>query len=599
MSRSSKPPRLIERRQFIREGGLLAAGAPLAFQEFCRRGSIVIAGHLNVAGEHHKIVQNFTKAPMDPNRLKQFVDPLPIVAVAKPDGLREAPDGSGLVPYYLSTMSEFHAKLHRDLPATRVWGHNKSIPAPTFVVQSGTGLMVEWRNELPQQAFLPIDHTLHGAELGKPDVRTVVHLHGAKVQPDSDGFPEDWFTPGESAVYYYPNQQRATTLWYHDHALGLTRLNNYAGMTGMFVIHDDFETGLNLPSGQFDNTLMIYDRTFDNNGQLNYPISGDPAAPHIPEFFGNVMLANGKVFPYMNVQPRKYRFRILNASNSRFLGLSLSSGQSFIQIGTDQGLMPGPVELPHFILVPSERADIVIDFSTQAGNKVILNNDAPAPYPGGGEFVPPNIMQFNVAKRLKHPDTSVVPPALLPFPVIDPSTAVRTRELVLIEYDDDFGVPFVDLLDNANWDAPISEDPVIDTVEIWDLLNTTDDAHPIHIHLIGFQVVERIPFDGASYPSTGKIVYTGPPRPPDPNEVGWKDVVRALPNYVTRVIAKFEGFTGRYVWHCHILEHEDNEMMRPFEVLTEEAAALRGSRPAKTVAALKLRRRSADKFGRG
>jgi len=241
----------------------------------------------------------------------------------------------------------------------------------------------------------------------------------------------------------------------------------------------------------------------------------------------------------------------------------------------------------------------VIDFSGQAGKKVILNNDAPAPYPGGGEFVPPNIMQFNVAKRLKHPDTSVVPPTLLPFPVIDPSTAVTTRELVIIEYDDDFGVPFVDLLDNANWDAPISEDPVIDTVEIWDLLNCTDDAHPIHIHLIGFQLVERIPFDGDSFPSTGKIVYTGPPEPPDPNEVGWKDVIRALPNYVTRVIAKFEGFTGKYVWHCHILEHEDNEMMRPFEVLTAEAAALRGPRPAKTLAALKMPRRSSEKFGRG
>ncbi len=230
-----------------------------------------------------------------------------------------------------------------------------------------------------------------------PDVRNVVHLHGARVPPSSDGFPEDWYTPGHSALYTYPDQQRATTLWYHDHALGITRLNNFAGLNGMYIIHDDFEQSLNLPKGAFEIPLMINDRTFDATGQLNYPVSGRPGAPHIPEFFGNTILVNGRVIPYLTVEPRKYRFRILNACNARFLGLTLSSGQPFYQIGTDQGLAPAPVAVHRLLLVPAERTDVIVDFSRLAGKQVVMKNDGPAPYPRGGAVVPPNVMQFRVA----------------------------------------------------------------------------------------------------------------------------------------------------------------------------------------------------------
>jgi len=558
--------RLIGRRRFLRNGVLLSAGLPLAIRQYCRSGSLT--GTEYAAGRHHRLDYRYGRALFDPSRLEPFVDPLPVMSTAQPSGFGPAPDGSSdRVPQYRVTMSEFDARMHSDLPPTRVWGYNQSMPGPTFEVRSHQGILVEWKSALPAKHFLPIDHTIHGAERDKPEVRNVVHLHGAKVPPESDGYPEHWFTPGHSATYFYPNRQRAATLWYHDHALGITRLNNFAGLAGVYVIHDEFEAGLGLPSGKFDLPLVLQDRSFDPDGRLNYPVSGDPEAPHIAEFFGNAVLVNGKVFPFLEVEPRKYRFRILNASNARFYGMTLSSGQPFIQIGTDQGLAPAPAPVDYLLLVPSERADVVIDFSAQAGRSIVLNNDAPSPYPIGGMFVPPQIMQFRVMSNASSKDTTVVPATLLPYQPISQSSAVRTRELVLAEYDDALGDTIIDLLGNANWDDPVTENPVLDTVEIWDLINTTDDAHPIHIHLIAFQIIERRGFDAEYFLRSGRLIHAGAPRPPAPNEVGWKDVVNAPPGAVTRLIARFEGYSGRYVWHCHILEHEDNEMMRPYDVL--------------------------------
>jgi spore coat protein A len=406
---------------------------------------------------------------------------------------------------------------------------------------------------------LPIDHNVHGAEADKPEVRTVVHLHGAKARPESDGYPESWYGPGKSAVCHYPNRQDAAMLWYHDHALGINRLNIFAGLLGAFFVRDDFEDALNLPRGKYEIPLVICDRILDLDGQLNYPVSGDPKSPWVPEVFGDAILVNGKVFPYLEVEPRKYRFRVLNGSNGRPIHLTFSSGQAswfpkFHQIGSDQGLLPAPVELTRIRLAPGERADLIFDFSDHRGNNVVLRSD---------NF---NVMQFRVAAKGAR-DENALPQSLRPVPRIAEAAAVKTRMLTLVEIDDAKNRPVKSLLNNARWSMPVTEDPVLDSVEIWNLINLTNDDHPIHLHLVRFQILDRRAFSAASYLATGELKYLGPAVPPDPGEAGWKDTVRADHGMVTRIIIRFEGFTGRYVWHCHILEHEDNEMMRPFDVV--------------------------------
>jgi spore coat protein A len=486
--------------------------------------------------------------------LAQFVDPLPIPEIAKSSEVRPNPiDLAQKLPYYRIPMRQFEGKIHRDLKPTRLWGYGATSPGPTLEARSGHGLLVEWVNELPATHFLPIDHSIHGAESDKPEVRTVVHLHGGKAPPESDGYPENWFAPGKSAICHYPNRQDAAMLWYHDHALGINRLNVFAGLLGTFLVRDDFEDALELPRGKYEIPLLIYDRIFDLEGQLNYPVSGDPKKPWTPEVFGDAFLVNGKLFPYLDVEPRKYRFRVLNGSNARFLRLSLPTGQASYQIGTDQGLLPAPVRLERVNLAPAERADLIVDFSAAAGKNIVMTNDA---------FT---VMQFRVARGAG--DTRLLPERLRPVPKIDESVAVKTRTLSLVEVDDQVQRPMTMLLNNAHWSMPVTENPALDSTEIWELVNTTDDAHPIHLHLVRFQILDRRSFGVSTYWSTGRLKYTGPAIPPDASEAGWKDTVRADPGMVTRIVARFEGFPGRYVWHCHILEHEDNEMMRPFDVI--------------------------------
>jgi spore coat protein A len=520
--------------------------------------------HSGIAAAALALRQSASRAPapkfrtqLNASSLAQFVDPLPIPAIAKPSGMRPSPvDASLKLPHYRIPMQQFEAKIHRDLKPTRLWGYGGSSPGPTLETRSGQGLLVEWANELPDTHFLPIDHTIHGAESDKPDVRTVVHLHGAKVPPESDGYPEKWFVPGKSALCHYPNQQDAAMLWYHDHALGINRLNIFAGLLGTFFVRDDFEDSLDLPRGQYEIPLVIYDRVFDLESQLNYPVSGDPKKPWTPEVFGDALLVNGKLFPYLEVEPRKYRFRVLNGANARFFHLSLSGSPAIYQIGTDQGLLPAPVRVDRVNLAPAERADVIVDFSGAAGQNIVMKNDMAF-----------TVMQFRVAQKAGTGDTKPLPARLRPVPKIDESSAVKTRMLSLVEVDDLIQRPMTMLLNNAHWSMPVTENPVLDSIEIWGLLNTTDDAHPIHLHLVRFQILDRRSFDVATYWTKGEIKYTGPVVPPEASEAGWKDTVRADPGMVTRIITRFEGFPGRYVWHCHILEHEDNEMMRPFDVV--------------------------------
>jgi spore coat protein A len=492
---------------------------------------------------------------LDLSKLTPFVDPLPIPPVARAAAPRPVPGQPGLrVPYYSLAMQEVQVQVHRDLKPTHMWGFAGSFPGPTLEARSGEGLLVEWANRLPGQHFLPIDHNIHGAEADKPEGRAVVHLHGGRVPPESDGYPENWYVPGKSAIYYYPNQQDAATLWYHDHTLGINRLNVYAGLMGLFIIRDSFESALNLPRGRYEIPMVICDRMFDEHGQLYYPVSENPSSIWIPELSGEAMLVNGKLFPFLQVEPRKYRFRLLNAANSRFFHLSLSNGQTFHQIGCDQGLLHVPVPLKDLQLAPGERADLVVDFAGQGGEQIILKNDA---------F---NIMQFRVA-RTGPADASSLPAVLRPVTRIAESEAVATRMLSLVEIDDDVARPVQMLLNDAHWNMPVTEKPVLDSTEIWNLINLSDDSHPIHLHLVRFQILDRRPFHRFAYPVERVLKFMGPAVPPDANEMGWKDTVRADVGMVTRIITRFEGFPGRYVWHCHILEHEDNEMMRPFEVL--------------------------------
>ena len=488
-------------------------------------------------------------------QLAHFVDPLPRLSVAHSEAERPDPSNPGRkVPYYRIEMREFTSQLHRDLNSTRQWGYASSTPGPVIDTQSGHGLLVEWVNALPKTHFLPIDHTIHGAGTNLPDVRAVVHLHGAKTTPESDGYPDNWNTPGNSVTYFYPNNQDAAALWYHDHAIGITRLNIYAGLLGPFIVRDEIEDALNLPKGEAEIPLVIYDRWLDKNAQLYYPVSSRPGRPWVPEVYGNTFLINGKIYPYLNVEPRKYRLRILNCANGRFFSLSFSNGQSFYQISSDQGLLTAPVRLKNILLFPAERADVVVDFTGYAGENVILKHQAK------------ELMQFRVRPgQVKDPST--LPTILRPVPKISEATAIKTRMLTLNEFDDYLGNTMTMLLNGAHWDMPITENPVLDTTEIWGFINLTNDAHPIHLHLVRFQVLDRRPFDIFSYNLNKVVKYTGPAILPEPAEAGWKDTVRADPGMVTRIIVTFHGYVGRYVWHCHLLEHEDNEMMRPYEVI--------------------------------
>lgn len=522
--------------------------------------------------------KNYSLRSDDTLSLDKFVDKLPIPSVIKAKGKRNG------LPYYEVAMKQVRQQLHRDLPPTTVWGYNGMYPGPTFEVRRNHPILVRWGNHLPFEHLLPVDRTLHGAEPDQPSVRTVVHLHGGRVRPENDGYPEAWFTNNFKnvgskflhEVYYYPNCQRPATLWYHDHAIGITRLNVYAGLAGFYLIRDKEEERLNLPRGKYEIPIVIQDRSFylsgGRRGELFYPSQPDPPIdpnlPNpsvVPEFFGDTIVVNGKVWPFLKVEPRKYRFRLLNGSNSRFYRMRLNSGQNFVQIGTDGGLLEHPVSTSEIILAPAERADVIVDFSNHAGQNIVLTNDAPSPFPNGdapsADLM--QIMQFRVKEKSSRPDRSEIPETLSCFEKLENNHA-PVRQNFLVESTDEFGRLKL-LLNNMDWnELPIRETPYNGTVEVWELYNLTPDTHPIHLHLVQFQILNRAPL---TLDENGNIIDVGDDIAPDPNEMGWKDTVRANPEEVTRIIARFGPFTGIYPWHCHILEHEDHEMMRPYEVL--------------------------------
>jgi spore coat protein A len=607
------------------------------------------------------------------------------------------------VDHYGIDMRQFSDQLHSELPnPTRLWGYGQGNTS-TFrhlggiiAAKRGTPVQITFRNNLPPTHIIPVDDTIMGVA-GNQNNRANVHLHGGLVPWTSDGGPMAWWDPdgnkGESflnnqvlrpgnpaevneAEYYYPNNQGARLAWYHDHAFGITRINAYAGIASAYVIYDDYELSLvaanHLPGPLDPRTvyLVFQDKTFvpaniatqdptwptimpaSRPGDLWYAHVYDPliwelalggSTPDpsvIPEFFGDTILVNGTAYPYLEVEPRQYRFRMLNACNARFLNPRLvyaagitppdsaeptnAIGPAFIQIGTEGGFLPHPTMLngasqSRLLLAPAERADLIVDFrGIPAGTILLLYSDTPAPFPGGNDgfdYYPGNpynptltplgkgpntrtLIQFRVKAQVGAADPSITLPETftptdpflltqtpgVPTPV---PAGVRVRYLTLNEGFDSHGrleqTLGTDVATSPGFYGRAYLDAATEVVaegatEVWEIINLTMDAHPIHFHLVNVQVLSRQHFEASSY-AGGVPSYDGPAIAPEMNELGWKETVRMNPEEVTRVLMKFDlpavpfsvpnsPRTGghEYVWHCHILEHEEHDMMRPLIV---------------------------------
>lgn len=503
---------------------------------------------------------------------------------------------------YTLRMAESLHSFHRDLPAAPMWTYNGSYPGPTFDVTRGQVIDVDAVNALGATHIFAdaVDPALHGASNAP---RTSVHLHGGNTEPGSDGYPADTFLSGTTRPYHYDNDQESTTLWYHDHSLGVTRLNVYAGLAGSYLIRDPRELALNLPSGAYEIPLVFTDKLLNTDGSQAYP-----NGPWQPEFFGDVAVVNGKAWPELVVDKGWYRFRMVNACPARFLNLRLSNNQAMYVIGSDGGLFNSPIKRQDILFAPGERVDVLINFSANTtGQKLTLINEAATPYPNGlSEGHPAGIsiieyMRFTVGAAQGR--TMTLPRKLRATPIpalpVPAAGSPRIRNLLLIEHADPVtGEVMMGLLNNLPWHTMDIETPKVDTVEQWNIINMTGDTHPIHIHLVQFQVLNRQSFDAAAYegavfgatPSAMAGQGPWPVRPADPYLLGlpvlpreyerncWKDTVQCPPGEVTRLLVPFgakaapgvpfgKSFTGDYVWHCHMLEHEDNEMMLPFKVV--------------------------------
>ena len=628
--------------------------------------------------------------------------------------------------HYTIGMSDFTDQVHPTLGPTTFWGYQPTIAlgggvqpqkhlGGIIVGQKGVPIQLTFTNNLPGTHIIPVDTTIEGANLG--DNRATVHLHGGLVPWTSDGGPHSWFAPNgakglsyvdaglnpglgiNQAEYYYPLNQSARFLWYHDHAWGTTRINAYAGLASALLIRDAFENNLKnqgLPEyielGGFELPIVVQDKVFVGSdiatadptwtgpsaaGSLWYghqydtaifgklgpaPAGPPPAISVVPEFFGDTMLANGTVYPQVTVEARRYRLRILNACNARFLnlqmyvddgspnGITLSNAgvplnaaarnaatpnkpgkptSNFLVLGTEGGFLPTPALVPcgvpfngttaggSLLLAPAERADVLFDFSAHAGQNIILYTDAPSPFPMGApinDYFPglnnknpvnaltpagfgPNtrvIMRFNVVAATsvdaplgitRNTDlTAGNDPLLVPLGSTALPAGMLPRQLTLNEAFDLHGrlaqllgtnVPVVGGYGRGYMDAS-TENVQAGATEVWQIANLSADTHPIHFHLVNAQVISRQAFNGYR---NGVPNLQGAPLPPPPFERGWKETVRMNPGEVTTVIMRFDlpvvpfnvplsPRTGghEYVWHCHILEHEEHDMMRPLLV---------------------------------
>lgn len=675
---------MISRREFLKLGA--AAGASLAVPW----GKL----HLSSSLSDPSVAYAFSQS----DHLKKFIQPLRMIGkeipIAQPDPKNPGWWQPG-VTHYSIDVAQFSDQLHPDLPhPTRLWGfgHNQNYKhlGGVIATKRDNPVQITFKNKLPLPHILPVDDTIMGV-MGNQNNRCDIHLHGGFVPWSSDGGPHAWWDPkghrGPSFVnvlnprladnegeYYYPNEQSARLMWYHDHAFGLTRLNAYAGIATGYVIYDDYELALvkssNLPGPLDPRTvyLVFQDKVFVNSniqqsdptwtkimpnsrpGDLWYahkyeadqgPGFQDLDPSCVPEFFGDTILVNGTVYPFLEVEQRQYRFRLLNACNARFLNPRLvyahgsgfpdsteanpsAPGPAFIQIGTEGGFLPSPVMVngknqPTLFLAPAERADLIVDFrNVSAGSTLILYSDAPAPFPMGddaNDYTPPRppaipgfgpntrtLLQIRVKARSGAADNAIKLP--MSFQPTDPflisqkkgiptdiPQGAPVRYLTLNEDFDQYGrliqkLGTADavgsgeeglLFGRAYMDDPTEVVSNGDT-EVWEIANLTGDTHPIHFHLVNVQVLSRQPFDADNYAGS-QPVYTGRAVAPDDNELGWKETIRMNPEEVTRVLMEFKlptvPFTvpvsprtgdNEYVWHCHILEHEEHDMMRPLIV---------------------------------
>ncbi len=509
-------------------------------------------------------------------QLTPYVDPLPIPGVATP--VTGSPGGAAT---YNITMLEFEQQLHSQLPGpTRVWGYNDGFsapgtPGPVIEARTGAPVTVNWRNDIrdfqtttprTNNHYLAVDVQtdpfgqvcIHGAEAV---AKTVVHLHGGHVPAAFDGYPEATSLPGDPAeAYHYPNNQQAGFSWFHDHALGITRLNVYMGLAGLYLIRDAVEDALNIPRGQYEIPLAIQDRKFNPDGTLKYP------SMWMDHVFGDKVMVNGKVWPYLDVKRGKYRFRLINGSGSRVYTLSLTPPSgilTFTVIGTEGGLLEAPVPgVGQLTIGPGERYDVIVDFAGYgSGTEILLENSAGAPFPNGPVDLT-GVMKFRVTAQTGHTDP--LPAALRSIQRLDPAQSVMTRDLRLKQSGTDGCGRAMWEINGMHWDD-IMELPELGTIEIWRYINDSGVAHPMHMHLVNFQVLDRNTF---TKDPNGEIIPGGNPQPPLPEENGWKDTVMVGPNQIVRAITRFEGYKGKYPYHCHILEHEDHEMMRQFQTVS-------------------------------
>ena len=528
--------------------------------------------------------------------LAPFVDELPIPPVLK---------GNNLTLTLRQTTQQFHS----DLPVSDVWGYNgggySGYLGPTIEAVKGTPTTVTYRNRLPLEHLFPIpplpqvqeaDQQMQGSQAAM-DTRILTHLHGGHISAAADGNPyatPDEFVSGENQTVRYRNDQEAAHLWYHDHALGITRLNVMAGLAGHRLTRDrkdngkggnfDDQPGRGLPFGAYEIPLAIQDRAFTDNGQLDYPSVWEP------EFFGDVVCVNGKVWPFKRVEPRRYRIRILNGSNARFYNLQLTGGATMHQIGTDGGLLAQPVALDKLLLGPGERADVIFNFTGLSGNVELVDTELPPSTVSPAEPLQrPEIMRFQVDLSLNTSIPNKALPSRLKGAFSVPGEVDRRRFLTLEEQLDQNGEPVKLLLNGMRFeDRPVTERPKLGDTEQWQIINLSADTHPIHLHLVQFTIQSRQRLDVAGYQQAldaaraaagggpvddnGRLVNPDPApylqgaAPVSANERGPKDTVRANPNEVTFIKVNFD-IAGKYVWHCHILEHEDNDMMRPYDVV--------------------------------
>ncbi len=489
-----------------------------------------------------------------PCPLTPFVDPLPRLAVAQP--VIGEPGGEAT---YDISIQQTTQQLHRDLPPTTIWGYGGSFPGPTIEATTGLPVTVRWINDLRDENgqlrtdhYLSVDLCPNGAT---DEPRTVTHLQGGHVPAEVDGYPEDTYLPGEFVEYVYPNNQQAATLWYHDHAMGITRLNVSMGLAGFYLVRDDIENALDLPKDTYEIPLAIQDRILDRaTGQFVYPDLWQDA------YYGDTILVNGKVWPSLEVDQGKYRFRVLNGSTSRTYTLSLSNSDPITIIGTEGGLLTAPVVVSEVTITPGERMDVVIDFASYApGTEIILTNSAPAPFPGDpGVGVVPDVMQFIVTANPGH--TNPLPTTLREVPPLDPADAVVVRPFELQQFTDPCAGS-IWLINGLGWET-ITESPDLGTIEVWEFINRSAISHPMHIHMVMSQVVNRQAYEVID----GEIVPIGDPILPLPEEQGWQDTIQCPPGQITRVIQKFENYTGKFPYHSNTLELEDHEMMRQFKI---------------------------------